>query len=97
MRLVRHPLMVAAALVAGGLSLSACATRGYVDERIAEVNARIDTVDRKATDALARADAANAAAQAAANDARNANSRIDQITTRVDTIEQQATARRPRN
>ena len=97
MRSIRKPITIAAALVLGGLSLSACATRGYVDEQIATVNARIDGVDRKAGDAMARADAANAAATAAAADARNANQRLDQLTTRVDTMEQQATARRPRN
>lgn len=89
-------LATVAVVVVGGLSLSACATRGYVDEQIATVNARIDTVDRKATDAMARADAANAAATAAGNDARNANSRLDQLTTRVDTMEQ-SRARTPRN
>lgn len=91
-------LRVAAVIVLGGLSLSACATRSYVDEQIAAVNNRISAVDAKASDALARADAANAAAQAAANDARNANGRIDQLTTRVDTMQQQqaTTVRRPR-
>ena len=98
MRPIFKPIAVASALVLGGLSLSACATKGYVDEQIAAVNTRIDGVDAKATDALQRADAANAAAQAAAADARNANQRLDTITTRVDTMEQQAAAaRRPRN
>lgn len=89
-------LATVAVVVLGGLSLSACATRGYVDEQIAAVNARIDSVDRKATDAMARADAANSAVTAAANDARNANSRLDQLTTRMDTMEQ-SRARTPRN
>jgi outer membrane murein-binding lipoprotein Lpp len=84
--------VAATALVLGGLSLSACATRSYVDEQIANVNTRISAVDAKATEAGQKADAANAAAQAAATDARNANQRIDQITTRVDTLEQNATA-----
>lgn len=98
MRPVMKPIAIGTALVLGGLSLSACATRGYVDEQIAAVNGRIDGVDAKANDAIQRADAANAAAQAAAADARNANQRLDQLTTRVDTMEQQAaTARRPRN
>jgi len=84
--------VVATALVLGGLSLSACATRSYVDEQIASVNTHISAVDAKATDAQQKADAANAAAQAAATDARNANQRLDQITTRVDTLEQNAAA-----
>ncbi len=98
MTLVKNPiraLPVAAALVLAGLSLSACATREYVDTRIAEVNHRVDGVDAKASDALARADAANAAAQAAGADARTANQRIDALTTRVDTIEAER-VRRPR-
>lgn len=88
---------LAAVLLLGGLGLSACATRGYVDEQIAAVNARINAVDAKASDAIQRADAANAAAQAAATDARTASQRIDQLTTRVDTVEQQSVRRRPRN
>lgn len=92
------PLLAAAALVLGGLSLSGCATRGYVDEQIAAVNNRIAGVEARVQEVGQRADAANAAAQAAAGDARNANQRLDQITTRVDTMEQQAaTRRRPRN
>jgi len=89
-RLAGVPL--AAALVVGGLSLSACATQEYVDKQIATVNGRVDSVDAKASDAIQRADAANAAAQAAAGDARTANQRLDQLTPRVDSLEQ----RRPK-
>ena len=35
---------LAAVLILGGLGLSACATTDYVDEHIAAVNARVDTV-----------------------------------------------------
>ena len=94
---------VAFALVLGGLSLSACATRGYVDEQIAAVNTRIQAVDAKASDAITRADAAAAAAAAgagvagtAATDAQSANQRLDQLTARVDQLEQRP-LRRPRN
>ncbi len=83
---LRASLPFAAVLIVGGLSLGGCATREYVDERIATVNTRIDGVDAKASDALRRADAANAAAQAAEADARTANQRIDQLTTRIDTF-----------
>lgn len=86
-----------AALLAGGLSLSACATQQYVDDQIAAVNTRVSAVDARAGDALQRADAANAAAAAAANDARAANQRLDQLTPRVDSIEQRMMARSPRN
>jgi len=90
-------LKVAAVVVLGGLGLSACATRGYVDEQIAAVNTRISAVEARVNDVGARADAANAAAQAAAADARTASGRIDQLTTRIDTVEQQSVTRRPRN
>ena len=90
-------LGVAAAIILGGLSLSACATN--YDDEFAAINSRITAVDAKASDALARADAAGAAATAAANDARNANARIDALTTRVDGIEQTLATRpmAPRN
>jgi outer membrane murein-binding lipoprotein Lpp len=93
-RVARAPLV--AALVLGGLGLSACATKGYVNEQIATVNTRIDAVDRKASDALARADAAGAAANGSATDARTANQRLDQLTARVDALEARP-VRRPRN
>ena len=95
------PIVTAAALMLGGLTLSACATRGYVDEQIAGVNSRIAGVEARVNEVGQRADAANAAAQAAASDARNANQRLDQLTPRVDAMEQQAASsmarRRPRN
>ena len=82
-------LGVVAAIVLGGLSLTACAN---YDDEFAAINTRITAVDAKASDALARADAAAAA------DARNANTRLDALTTRVDTWEQQqAVSRQPRN
>ena len=88
-------LGVVAAIVLGGLSLTACAN---YDDEFAAINTRITAVDAKASDALARADAAGAAAAAAAADARNANTRLDALTTRVDTWEQQqAVSRQPRN
>ena len=93
-------LPVAAALVLGGLSLSACATEKYVDEQIATVNHRIDGVDAKATDAGQKADAANAAAQSAQAAAAQANQRLDALTPRVDNLDQQMAAhaaKKPRN
>jgi hypothetical protein len=111
MSMIRKPtrgLVIATVLVAGGLSVSGCATKKFVREQIATVNTRIDAVDARAQDGIRRADAANAAAQqaaqaaqaaasaaqAAAADARTAGGRIDQLTTRVDTMEQQAAASR---
>jgi hypothetical protein len=80
----RNALLVTA-LLAGGFSLSGCATEQYVDEHIAEAtaatNARIDGVDRHvgavermAQDGIQRADAANSAAQAAGSAAEAAGS-----------------------
>lgn len=101
---------LAVALIVGGLSLSACATKGYVDEQIAPVNMHVQAVDAKASDAIQRADAAasqaqaanaaaqaaNTAAQAAATDAQNANQRLDQLTARVDQL-QTKPRKRPRH
>lgn len=93
---------LAFALVLGGLSLSACATKDYVNEQIAAVNMHVNAVDAKATDAIQRADAAasqaqaanaaaqaaGSAAQAAAGDARTANQRLDQLTPMVNQLAQ---------
>lgn len=98
MRMVNNStkkLGMVAAVILGGLSLSACATN--YDAEFAAINSRITAVDAKATDALQRADAASAAAAAAAADARNANARLDALTPRVDILEQQAVSRQPRN
>lgn len=99
MRMVNNSavkLGMAAAVVLGGLSLSACATN--YDDDIAALNSRVSAVDAKATDALQRADAANAAAQAAANAAAAANQKADALTGRVNALEQQAAViRTPRN
>lgn len=101
----------AVAIIAfGGLALSACATQGYVDERIAAVNTRLDQVDARVQAAAQRAEAANTAAQsaaasansanqaaqAAATDARTANQRLDQVEGRVTTLETPARRRTPR-
>jgi outer membrane murein-binding lipoprotein Lpp len=86
-------LVTVAAMVLGGLSLSACAN---YDAQIADLNNRVSAVDAKATDALQRADAANAAAQSAAAAAANANQRIDALTTQVNTMQTTTTVRTPR-
>ena len=51
-------LPLAMALVLGGLSVSGCATKAYVNDQIAAVNSHLSAVDAKASDALQRADAA---------------------------------------
>lgn len=97
MRVVNNPsakLGMAAAIVLGGLSLSACATN--YDAAIADLNNRVAAVDAKANDALQRADAANATAQAAQAAAANANQRVDALTTQVNTLSTQTVIRTPR-
>ena len=51
-------LLFVTAVIAGGASLSGCATKSYVDEQIAAVNMHIDSVDARAQDGIRRADAA---------------------------------------
>lgn len=105
MRLIdyRGAAVKTAVVVLGGLSLSACATRGYVDEQIAAVNSRMDAhetrigqVEGRVQDAISRADAAQAAANAAGTEARTGSQRIDQLNGRFDSMEAQARARTPR-
>jgi hypothetical protein len=64
------------------LTLSACATRGSVDElrsEIASVRAIAEAADQRATAAQAEAQAASAAADRAAADAAEASARADEI------------------
>ena len=87
----RKRIATVALTIAGGLSLSACATTKYVDEQIALVNTRVSALE-------ARVGQVDSAAQAAAGAAQTANQRLDQLTPRVDAIEQQlAAGKRPRN
>jgi outer membrane murein-binding lipoprotein Lpp len=94
---VRKGIATAALTIAGGLSLSACATTDYVDEQIALVNNRVSALEAKVQQVDSTAQAANTAAQSAAGAAQQANQRLDQLTTRVDSLEQQLAQRRPRN
>ena len=100
---------VVAIIALGAVSVTACATNSYVDEKFAAANSRIDQLDARVTAASQRAEAgnsaaasaassasaANATAQAAATDARTANQRLDQLTGRVDAMEK-APAKKPR-
>jgi outer membrane murein-binding lipoprotein Lpp len=76
--------------IAGGLSLSACATEDYVDKHIAIVNDRVTALE-------ARVQQVDTTAQAAAASAQSANQRIDQLTARVDGIEQRLASKPARN
>ena len=89
-------LPIVAALVLGGLGLSACVTQDYVDRRIDEVNTHINAVDTKVASVDQKADQALSAAQAAQASATQANQRIDALTTRVDSIEQRIVNKSPR-
>jgi len=99
---VRLSMMVGVAAL-GGLSLSACATTQYVDQRIAEVNTHLSAVDAKATAAdqkadqgLSAAQAAQAAAQAAQSEATQDSQRIDSLTATVNTLQQAPPPKTPR-
>ena len=81
-------LSVLGVAVLGGLSLSACASTQYVDQRIAEVNAHITAVDAKATAADQKADQAPSAANAAQAAAAQAYQRIDSLTATVNSLQQ---------
>ena len=93
-------LSVAAMAVLGGLSLSACVTREYVDQRIDEVNTHLSAVDAKASAADQKADQALGAAQAAQAGLAQTNQRIDSLTATVNGLQQAPPppppARRPR-
>ena len=67
------------AVAALGLALTACATPVDYGPQFAQINQRLDTLDMRVQEAIARADAAGQAANAAAADARMANQRIDQL------------------
>jgi murein lipoprotein len=88
-------IAVAGLTIAGGLSLSGCATTDYVDEQVAAVSNRVTALE-------SRVQQVDSTAQAAAGSAQQANQRIDQLTGRVDSVEQQmaqrqASTKRPRN
>ena len=97
---------VAVVIALGAVSVTACATNQYVDEKFAATNSRIDQLDARVTSAsqsaasattaaASSASAANTTAQSAATDARTANQRLDQLTGRVDALEK-APAKKPR-
>jgi murein lipoprotein len=85
---INRAVRAAAVVVLGALSLGACASKSYVDEQMATVNSRIDSLD-------ARVQAATQNAGTAATDARTANQRLDQIEGRMNAMEQRA-VRTPR-
>jgi murein lipoprotein len=87
-------LSVVTVAILAGVSLSACASTQYVDQRIAEVNEHVTAVDAKATAADQKADQALGAAQAAQTSAAQANQRIDALTATVTSIQSAPPPRR---
>jgi len=83
-------IVIAAASIAGGLSLSGCATEDYVDKHIAVVNDRVTALE-------GRVGQVEGTAQSAAAAAQSANQRIDALTARVDSIEQRLAQKPARN
>jgi outer membrane protein OmpA-like peptidoglycan-associated protein len=66
---IASPRRLAAALVAAGLALSGCATEEYVDQQIADTNARIDQVHADTQAAMAHAQEAHRLARGEAQHA----------------------------
>ncbi len=87
---LKKSIATAGLMIAGALSLSACATTKYVDEQIATVNGRVGALEKQVQQV-------DSTAQAAAASAQSANQRLDQLTGRVDSIDQRLAAKRPRN
>ena len=75
---IRRSAVRLGAVAALGLGLTACATPDYSQE-FAAINQRLDTVDMRVQEAIARADQAGQAAGAAAAEARTATQRIDAL------------------
>lgn len=89
-------------ITAASLGLSGCATKQFVREQVAVVNARVDTLEQRvgANEAATRQAAADAQAAGNAATAANqtTNQRIDQLNSRVDGLEQRMTRpKRARN
>ena len=95
-------LLVAAAVTAGGLSLSASPCAADEKGAIDAVNTRVTAVDAKAYEAKESAAVANGAAQSAQAAAQQANQKVDQLTAQLAVLEQRLSATRaggktPRN
>jgi outer membrane murein-binding lipoprotein Lpp len=83
-------MALAATVLVAGTSLAGCATKDYVNERVAAVSQRVDALE-------ARVNQVDQTAQSAGASAQQANQRLDQLTARVDSIEQRLAAKPARN
>lgn len=92
-------LAPAIVVLVGSLGLGGCATKGFVREQVATVNQRVDALEAKLQTTDGTANQALTEAQAASGQAQNNGQRLDQLTTRVDGIEQrmQENQKRARN
>jgi len=92
-------LAPAVAVLVGSLGLGGCATKGFVREQVATVNQRVDALEAKLQTTDCTANQALTEAQAASGQAQNNGQRLDQLTSRVDGIEQrmQENQKRARN
>ena len=79
----------AIAILAGSMGLGGCATKGFVREEIATVNQRIDGLDARLQTTDGTAKQALAEGQAASGLAQQNGQRIDQLNGRVDGLDQQ--------
>jgi murein lipoprotein len=89
-------------ILAGAMSLGACASKSFVREQIAPVSERVATLETRLQETDSTAKSALAEAQAASGQAQNNAQRLEQINGRVDSVEQRMAAqerrpKRPRN
>jgi outer membrane protein OmpA-like peptidoglycan-associated protein len=69
--------LVAATVIAGGLSVSACATEDYVDKHVAAVSTRLDSVQSEVSALSSRVDGVDRTAQGAMQAAQRAQQSAD--------------------
>lgn len=87
-------------VTAASLGLGGCATKSFVREQVATVSQRVDALEAKLQTTDGTAKQALAEAQSASGQAQNNGQRLDQLNARVDGIEQKMQEnqrKRPRN
>lgn len=77
-----------AMVLVGSLALGGCATKGFVREQVATVSQRVDALDARLQTTDQTAKQALAEAQSASGQAQNNGQRLDQLNARVDGVEQ---------
>jgi peptidoglycan-associated lipoprotein len=75
---VKHGLLIAAAVTASGLLVSACATEDYVNQQVGAVKAQVDAVNAKTDQNTGQIQALNGAVQDANNKAQEAAARVEE-------------------